>query len=134
MLFFSVLALETFWGQKRISAPFLLALQRCRQDVYTMSNEDLLKVLEAHGQQFLQLFGTTVSIGKRKESPINDPSRPPKKKRVEENSAETWTGIGLDSDASETDSLSEDTDEEDEGLKEGSEVGTQIPIAPIAHC
>lgn len=59
-----------------------------------MSDEDLLKILEAHGQQFMQSFDNHVTMGKRKEGPITTSSRSYKKKKHDESqSEEEWAGI-----------------------------------------
>ncbi|PIL36738.1 hypothetical protein GSI_00427 [Ganoderma sinense ZZ0214-1] len=89
-----------------------------------MADEDLLKILEAHGQQFLQSFDSRVAMGKRKEGPTSTTARSAKKKKVDEpESEEEWAGItGLGSGSSEEGgsrsseetSGEDDTDEEEE--------------------
>ncbi|KAI0829415.1 hypothetical protein BC628DRAFT_1480646 [Trametes gibbosa] len=60
-----------------------------------MSSEDLLKLLEAHGQQFLQSFESPVVIGKRKVAVETASERKQKKpKRLEESEDQEWGGIG----------------------------------------
>ena len=59
-----------------------------------MSSEDLLKLLEAHGQQFMQSFDSAVSIGKRKAETTKSSPRASKKNRIESDSEEEWAGIG----------------------------------------
>ncbi|KAI9063360.1 hypothetical protein FKP32DRAFT_1650959 [Trametes sanguinea] len=85
-----------------------------------MSSEDLLKLLEAHGQQFLQSFDTPVVIGKRKDVEPSASGRKQKKvkKEVDEDADEEWSGIGHSSDEEDTD---EDGDEWDSGSEEDSE-------------
>ncbi|KAJ8501465.1 hypothetical protein ONZ51_g584 [Trametes cubensis] len=89
-----------------------------------MSSEDLLKLLEAHGQQFLQSFDTPVVIGKRKDAVQSRSGRKQKKlKKAQEQEVaeEEWTGIGQSpSDEDENlsgsdDSLSSGDDDEGEG-------------------
>ena len=85
-----------------------------------MADEDLLKILEAHGQQFLQSFDSRIAIGKRKEGPtLGIEKRSKRTKLAETEPEEEWAGItGLGSgpsedeaDGSET-SEGNDTDEE----------------------
>ncbi|KAH9894238.1 hypothetical protein C8Q73DRAFT_790800 [Cubamyces lactineus] len=89
-----------------------------------MSSEDVLKLLEAHGQQFLQSFDTPVVIGKRKDCVQPKSERKQKKLRKaqeEEVAEDEWTGIGQsssdeDEDTSETDdSLSSEESDDGEG-------------------
>ncbi|KAI9001166.1 hypothetical protein BD414DRAFT_24507 [Trametes punicea] len=69
-----------------------------------MSNEDLLKLLEARGQQFLQSFDTPVIIGKRKDGDASTCGQKQKKLKVDlvEDEEEEWSGIG-DSSSDEAD-------------------------------
>lgn len=70
-----------------------------------MASEDLLKLLEAHGQQFLQSFDSPVVIGKRKDTSQFGSDRKQKKSKKakvveeseEEAEEEEWTGFGNDS-------------------------------------
>ncbi|KAI0676828.1 hypothetical protein C8Q78DRAFT_961219 [Trametes maxima] len=88
-----------------------------------MSSEDLLKLLEAHGQQFLQSFDSPVVIGKRKETPESKADRKQKKAKLETQASdeeeEEWSGIGHAASGEETEddddesSLEGDFDEED---------------------
>ncbi|KAH9922025.1 uncharacterized protein BXZ73DRAFT_87477 [Epithele typhae] len=84
-----------------------------------MPDQDLLKVLEAHGQQFLQSFETTTVVGKRKKGPHSTLDRAiSKKKRVEEASEEEeWAGITQRSTSSEA----EGEDEDSEGVTDEPE-------------
>ena len=96
-----------------------------------MSSEDLLKILEAHGQQFLQSFDSRVTMGKRKEGPTAASHRSTKKKKHDESqSEEEWTGItGLRSSSSEDEEDgSEGTSDEDatDGEEEDGEGGMSI--------
>ena len=96
-----------------------------------MSTEDLLKILEAHGQQFMQSFDTPTTItGKRKDSSerLIGPSR--KKKRMEleekeeEENEEEWGGIrhsSVSEGEENTDSTSEDGHDVDDGEEEDGE-------------
>ena len=92
-----------------------------------MADEDLLKILEAHGQQFLQSFEGHISTGKRKEGPSTAIDRNLKKKKPNETHyEEEWAGItGLGSGSSEDEedggegtSDEDDTDEEQEDDEE----------------
>ncbi|PCH41183.1 hypothetical protein WOLCODRAFT_100005 [Wolfiporia cocos MD-104 SS10] len=64
-----------------------------------MSNTDqqqLLRILEAHGQQFLESFSSSVEAGKRKDANHAIPSSSSKRRRVEEESTGSeseWSGI-----------------------------------------
>ncbi|KAI1792948.1 hypothetical protein LXA43DRAFT_886607 [Ganoderma leucocontextum] len=88
-----------------------------------MANEHLLKILEAHGQQFLRSFDGHTTIGKRKEGPTPAIDRGAKKtKRDESQSEEEWAGIGFGSGSSEEEEESneetsdeDDADEDEEG-------------------
>ena len=94
-----------------------------------MSTEDLLKILEAHGQQFMQSFDTPITItGKRKDSSerLIGPSR--KKKRMEleekeeEDNEEEWGGIrhsSVSEGEENTDSASEDGHDVNDGEEDG---------------
>ncbi|TBU40465.1 hypothetical protein BD309DRAFT_927106 [Dichomitus squalens] len=83
-----------------------------------MANKDLLKILEAHGQQFLQSFDTPVTIGKRKDGPTTTEDRSTRKKnRQEDESEEEWAGIGQGS------SSGEEEDSDDEGFDEDDPSG-----------
>lgn len=85
-----------------------------------MSNDDLLKLLEAHGQQFMQSFDVTISNGKRKHNPLDDNDQVSPKKRRQEASEEEWEGIGQGSDHSEHESsASEDIEDECEAMGDG---------------
>ncbi|CDO74077.1 hypothetical protein BN946_scf185043.g127 [Trametes cinnabarina] len=83
-----------------------------------MSSEDLLKFLEAHGQQFLQSFDTPVVIGKRKDPGPSGSGRKQKKIKTgtRGDEDEEWGGIGHSSedekDESDYSSFSEDDYEE----------------------
>ena len=78
-----------------------------------MSTDDLLKLLEAHGQQFLQSFDTPVTLGKRKDVSHKAAERSAKKTRVEETvEHEEWEGIQSDSDFDEEDESGEDVSED----------------------
>ncbi|KAM5532427.1 hypothetical protein V8D89_013921 [Ganoderma adspersum] len=90
-----------------------------------MADEDLLKILEAHGQQFLQSFDGHITTGKRQEGPSTAIDRTPKKKKHDlSHFEEEWAGItGLRSDSSEDeeDTAEETSDEGDTGEEEGGE-------------
>lgn len=98
-------------------------------------SEDLLKILEAHGQQFLRSFEGHITTGKRKEGPSTASDRNSKKKKHDVSLfEEEWAGItGLESDSSEDeeDSGEETSDEGDTGEEEeeegdGDEDGTCV--------
>lgn len=94
-------------------------------DLASMSSDELLKLLEAHGQQFLQSFDTPVVLGKRRDAPQKPPGRGAKKTKVEETQEEeeVWEGIQSDSDS---DDSEESGSEEDEADGEGDEDGTSL--------
>ena len=105
-----------------------------------MSNEDLLKALEAHGQQFLQSFGTAITTGKRKEGPTTNEDRSSgKKRRREHEFEEEWTGIAQGSSSSEEeDSHEEEFDEDDtsggeEALDNGKTTYFEQHTRTISH-
>ncbi|EIW61745.1 uncharacterized protein TRAVEDRAFT_70032 [Trametes versicolor FP-101664 SS1] len=97
-----------------------------------MASEDLLKLLEAHGQQFLHSFDSPVVIGKRKDTSQFGSDRKQKKSKKakvveeseEEAEEEEWTGFGNDSSSgeeeSEDPSSGESDGESDEQDAEGS--------------
>ncbi|OJT13338.1 hypothetical protein TRAPUB_10104 [Trametes pubescens] len=90
-----------------------------------MASEDLLKLLEAHGQQFLQSFDSPVVIGKRKDTsePNSDrKQKKPKKEKVVEESEEEeeWTGFGNNSSSGEESEDGSPSGESDEEDAEGS--------------
>lgn len=96
-----------------------------------MSNEDLLKILEAHGQQFLHSFDTPVPHGKRKDSPGRDSERITKKKRVEaeykeESEEEEWATSEEEEEGEEKDNGSDDDLEADGSSDEGEEASEQF--------
>ncbi|KAI0751323.1 hypothetical protein C8Q80DRAFT_1156638 [Daedaleopsis nitida] len=68
-----------------------------------MANDDLLRLLEAHGQQFLQSFETSAVTGKRKETSGQDSERSIKKKRTQADPGreeeEEWMGFGQSADS-----------------------------------
>lgn len=84
--------------------------------------EELLRILESHGKQFLNSFASSVSIGKRKEPSVDEPE--PKKRRLRECSdeeEEEWGGF-LGSDGSLEEGSTDNEDQED---------GMPIPICEI---
>ena len=89
-----------------------------------MSADDLLKLLEAHGQQFLQSFDTPVALGKRKDVSHKAAERSAKKTRVEETvEHEEWEGIQSDSDFDEEDESGGNVSEDDAGIDGEDEDG-----------
>ncbi len=101
-----------------------------------MADEDLLKILQAHGQQFLQSFDSGITIGKRKEGPTPAIDRRSKKKKLDEpQSEEEWTGItGLGSGPSEDeeDSSEETFDEDGTGDDEEEDGDGMCPYIDLA--
>ncbi len=77
--------------------------------------ERLLRLLEAHGQQFLGSFGSTAVKGKRKEVSESASSRDNKKRRLSENKAqesepeEEWNGFSDEESSSEAEDDSKGT-------------------------
>ena len=73
--------------------------------------EDLLRILEAHGQQFLGSFGSNTLKGKRKDDTTSAPDARKRAKlehRSDEGSSDEWQGLGEDNDSESDASASED--------------------------
>jgi hypothetical protein len=99
-----------------------------------MSDQDeLLKLLEAHGEQFLQSFHLPISgaSAKRKMSKSATPSSP-KRPKLSENvytSDEEWTGIRIDvsdSQGEETGSIADSLSDEESGELSYTDVGLRL--------
>lgn len=117
-----------------------------------MASEDLLKLLEAHGQQFLQSFDSPVVIGKRKDTSRLGSDRKQKKSKKakvveeseEEAEEEEWTGFGNDSSSGEeesedpssgeSDGESDEEDAEGSGPEDGmcTRPGTPLPAPHLS--
>jgi len=68
-------------------------------------DDELLNILQAHGEAFLSSFSGTKEILKKKSSPIES-------KAEEEEEEEEWQGIGSDRDVSESEEDYEENDDE----------------------
>jgi hypothetical protein len=67
-------------------------------------NDDLLQILNAHGQQFLNSFSLSSPSSSKKRKCADSPSRPAKVAKLqspESDEEEEWTGIQLDESESE---------------------------------
>lgn len=77
--------------------------------------DELLRILESRGQQFLGAFASPVGMGKRKDMSGGD-TRQAKKRKARVDSEEEWFGIGTSSESEDSDIRSES---ELPGLSEG---------------
>ncbi len=91
-----------------------------------MSSDELLKLLEAHGRQFLQSFDTPVVLGKRRDAPQKSTERGAKKTKVDEDTEEEeeWEGIRSDSGSDREDDSQESGSDEDGADGQDDEDGT----------
>ena len=75
--------------------------------------EDLLRILEAHGQQFLGSFGSNTLKGKRRDDTTSAPDSRKRAKlehHSDEGSSDEWQGLGEDNDSESDAEASEDDD------------------------
>ncbi|KZT74447.1 hypothetical protein DAEQUDRAFT_660597 [Daedalea quercina L-15889] len=75
--------------------------------------DELLRILEARGQQFLSSFASPAIMGKRKDTSNTDTRCSKKQKIREADSEEEWSGIGS-SNESEAEAESKDSDSDEE--------------------
>ena len=90
-------------------------------------SEDLLALLNAHGQQFMSSFATSTTALKKRKGAPTAAERSAKRARSEgsESQEEAWTGFGVGADSDlddedEEDQEDEDDSEGDEDLIEGT--------------
>ncbi|KZT12713.1 uncharacterized protein LAESUDRAFT_733326 [Laetiporus sulphureus 93-53] len=88
------------------------------EEMACADQQELLRLLEDHGQQFLGSFASPVVIGKRK-GETSDEERQPKKRKVNDESEEEWSGFG----SNDEDSISDSDEDLDGGSAE--EIGEQ---------